>query len=173
MYATTSKKIIWNKKSQLELINEEKPKDENYKKHAVKNIGKSEGVNVVIKQSTNDKNPVTRSDVQSNSNVYGQEEMFSKMAICQTFLYNAWLTASTKAVFALEHQGLNEALGQKEKNKICINIFENEFTDLFKSEEYQLNLNVLICSFVKCYGKNLENTSLLNSMSHLFAPKQE
>jgi len=172
MYTTASKKIIWNKKSQLELINEEKPKDENHKEHAVKNIRKSEGVSVVIRHSTNDNNPVTRSNEPNNSNVYGREEMFSKMAICQAFLYNAWLTASTKAVFALE-QSLNEALGQKEKNKICINIFENEFTDLFKSDEYQLNLNVLICSFVKCYGKNLENTSLLSSISPLFAPKQE
>ncbi|TBR25296.1 MAG: hypothetical protein EPO63_02150 [Candidatus Nitrosotenuis sp.] len=172
MYTTASNKIIRNKKSQLELIREEKPKDENYKKHPMKNIRKSEGVSVVIKQPANEKSPVTRSNGQSNSNVYGQKEMFSKMAICQTFLYNAWLTASTKAVFALEHQGLNEELGQKEKNKICINIFENEFTDLFKSEEYQLNLNVLICSFVKCYGKNLENTPLLNSISPLFAPKE-
>ncbi len=70
-------------------------------------------------------------------------EFFTRLSYCQAMLYKTWVESSDKASSILS---LTKSDNKKEITSLHIGIYEDAFTNLFKSSEYASNLGKLLNS---------------------------
>lgn len=96
-------------------------------------------------------------------------EFFTRLVYCQALLYKTWAETSdelaqmTKSIDPNPHDS-------KKRTSLYINIFEEKFTNLFRSPEFASNMGKLLNSLLECI-KEKDNISriFLNNLPKISA----